>query len=69
MPTHARKKDGRKDMHVLLCPRACPQVSHPVVYAIYTKLPTVGPLVEQPDGHYVYGAPGQAPPQGSVARV
>ena len=46
------------------------QVSHPMVYAVYEKLPTVGPLVQQPDGQYVYGAPGTAPPlQGSVARV
>ena len=47
------------------------QVSHPMVYAVYEKLPSVGSLVEQPDGQYVYGAPGTAPPQqqGSVARV
>lgn len=46
------------------------QVSHPLVYAVYEKLPSVGTLVEQPDGHLVYGAPGMAPPQhGSVARV
>ncbi len=37
-----------------------PQISSPAIYAVFSKLPTVGPVVEQPDGGLAYAAP---PPQ------
>lgn len=35
------------------------QISSPAIYAVFAKLPTVGPVVEQPDGGLAYAAPQQ----------
>ncbi|GLI62333.1 hypothetical protein VaNZ11_004941 [Volvox africanus] len=48
------------------------QTSSPAIYDIMSKLPSVGAVVQQPDGGLVYGAPPEqqiAPVPGSVARV